>query len=89
MASRNPERDRRFGADSDLLAHYRHDYALLAECSAPNCMHSRKVNVEQLLRWLGPKATLRDMRRRLRCSKCEAREPHVTALWVGKRGDGR
>ena len=89
MASRNPERDRRFGADSDLLAQYRYDYALLAQCAGTNCTHSRKVNVEQLLRWLGPKATIADMRRKLRCSRCEAREPNITALWVGKRGDGR
>jgi hypothetical protein len=89
MGSRNHERDRRFGADSDLLAHYRQDYALLAQCAGPNCAHSRKVNVEQLLRWLGPKATIRDMRRKLRCSRCNTREPHIAALWVGKRGDGR
>jgi hypothetical protein len=43
----------------------------------------------RLRRWLGPKATVRDMRRKLRCSRCDTREPNVTALWIGKRGDGR
>lgn len=89
MGSRNPERDRRFGSDVDLLAYYLQDYAMMVTCTGYNCTHSRKVNVEQMMRWLGPRATVGELRRKLRCSRCEARAPMITALWVGKRGDGR
>src|SRR5690606_29035308 len=89
MASRNPERDRRFGTDADPLAKYLHDYSLVASCQGPGCIHSRKLSVAQMLRWLGTEATVGDMRRRLRCSRCGQRAPAITAVWTGKRGGER
>jgi hypothetical protein len=89
MGSRNPERDRKFGSDIDLLADYLRDHALLATCTGNNCLHSRKLNVEQMMRWLGPRATIGELRKKLRCSRCDTRVPTITATWVGKRGDGR
>jgi hypothetical protein len=89
MGSRNPERDRLFGSDGDLLALYIRDYSLSVTCSGLNCTQGRKISVPQALRWFGPEATIRDMRKHLRCSRCGARGPSVTAVYVGKRGGER
>lgn len=89
MGSRNPERDRLFGSDGDLLALYIRDYSLSVKCSGLNCLQGRKLSVPQALRWFGPEVTIGGMKKRLRCSRCGERDPSVTAVYVGRRGGER
>ena len=46
---------------------------LLAICEG--CWHTAELDIPDLLRRLGPDCTSRDVRRRLRCAKCDTRNP--------------
>jgi len=85
MGSRNPARDRLFGADSDLLIHYREEYALQVTCQETSCMHSRVINASQMIRRLGQGTILGALRKHLRCSKCGSRGAYLTAIFIERR----
>ena len=54
--------------------------AIIAYCR--ECQHTADLNLEQL--W--PELTIPDLRRRLRCTECGAREAEIRIVYVAAGG---
>jgi len=53
-----------------------------AECR--RCKIIVRVDLEVMARRLGPQAQVRDIRPRLRCSRCGSRDPIICTLWLSQ-----
>lgn len=88
----NTRRLQALGHDSETLARYMGGaYALLAECQTPSCGHVRRMVIAMLIRRCraGADATLGDVRKRLRCHKCDKKRAAFKVFDGGHSRDGR
>ena len=81
-----------WGHDGETLARYASGaYALMAECQTPGCGHARRMVIDMLVRLChkGADTTLGDVRRRLRCHKCDKKHAVFKVFDGGHSRDGR
>jgi hypothetical protein len=88
----NTRRFQPSGHDSETLARYTSGaYALVAECQTPSCGHVRRMVIAMLIRRCrtGAEATLGQVRKRLRCHKCDKKAAAFKVFDGGHSRDGR
>jgi hypothetical protein len=80
----HPMRRRLQGRDRELLREYvAEGFTLQVACNVFPCVHVKVLDLRPIAARLGPKATVGDLRKRLRCVGCGGREFQLSALPPG------